>query len=116
VISGLNDNELHSETLAFIKNCVQKKRVVWTYHVNIRMADRFISRSIILNSHESYEIIEAYPQDKYLPSYLIYSTSDDLVFHILFAVDTQNKNVRIVTAYTPDPKLWSKDFKRREKT
>jgi len=78
------------------------------------MENRFISRKMILDSTDSYEIIEGYPDDKYLPSYLVYSTHGDIAFHILFAVDVLKENVRVVTAYRPDPELWSKDLKRRK--
>lgn len=75
------------DPLAFIRNCVKLKKIRWTYHVNMRMKGRFISRQIILNSFENYEIIEEYPKDKYFPSYLIYSHYQDEIFHVLFAVD-----------------------------
>jgi hypothetical protein len=45
---------------------------MWTYHVNMRLQGRFISREEILDSVSEYQIIEEYPADKYLPSYLIY--------------------------------------------
>lgn len=32
-----------------------------------------IERDAILESVESFEILEAYPEDKYLPSYLVYA-------------------------------------------
>jgi len=110
------DQKKHSEkSLLFIKKCIQKKSVIWTYHVNMRMEDRFISRNMIFDSTDSYEIIEAYPEDKYLPSYLVYSTFGKIVFHILLAVDVQNENVRVVTVYRPDPLIWDKRLKRRKK-
>jgi hypothetical protein len=37
------------------------------------MRGRFISREAIVNSFKNYEIIEEYPDDKYLPSYLVCS-------------------------------------------
>jgi hypothetical protein len=70
---------------------------------------------MILESIENYEIIESYPDDKYLPSYLIYSRYQFAVFHVLFAVDVESMNVRVITAYRPDPQKWSEDLKRRQK-
>ena len=63
---------------------------------------------------ESFEIIESYPADKYLPSYLIYAQLEGSVMHVLFAADVPDQNVRIVTAYRPAPGEWSKDFKKRK--
>ena len=101
------------DLLAFIRNCVKLKNIKWTYHVNMRMKGRSISRQAILNSFEEYEIIEEYPKDKYLPSYLVYSRYQNKVFHILFAVDIEEDNVRVVTAYYPDLEEWKEDFKTR---
>ena len=81
----------------------------------MRMKTRFISREMILDSVEKYELIESYPEDKYLPSYLIYSCHDDRVFHAVFAVDQDGMNIRIVSAYRPDPTHWESDLKRRKK-
>jgi hypothetical protein len=39
----------------------------------MRLKGRFIPREAILASTESYEIIEEYPKDKYLPSCLVYA-------------------------------------------
>jgi hypothetical protein len=71
------------------------------------------SRHLILESVANYEIIEEYPDDKYLPSYLVYSRQQDFIFHILFAVDVPGDNVRIVTAYYPNPEEWAGDLKTR---
>jgi hypothetical protein len=82
-------------------------------HVNMRMKGRFISREAIINSFEDYEIIEEYPGDKYFPSYLVYSYYQDKTFHILFAADIENENVRVVTAYYPSTEEWDDNFKTR---
>ncbi len=103
-----------SDPLSFIKDCINKGSVFWTYHVNMRLKKRSISREVILDSIEYYEIIESYPEDKYMPSYLIYTKYENSIFHILFAVDVENKNVRVVTSYRPDPEEWSDDLKRRK--
>jgi len=60
-----------------------------------------------------YELVEAYPDDKYLPSYLILARHDRDAFHVLFAADVQGDNVRVVTAYRPDPFEWQPDLKAR---
>lgn len=100
--------------LSFIKECVHGHRVLWTYHINMRLNERDISRRAVFESTEYYEIIESYPDDKYLPSYLIWTRHQDEVFHILFAIDANNTNVRIITAYRPDPNKWEDGLKRRK--
>ncbi|MFH0823819.1 MAG: DUF4258 domain-containing protein [Pseudomonadota bacterium] len=99
--------------LEFIRRCVTQGRIMWTYHVNMRLKTRYIPRRTILDSHEHYEVIEAYPEDKYLPSYLVYSEYRGEVFHVLFALDAAGDNVRIITAYRPNPEEWEKDLKKR---
>ncbi len=80
----------------------------------MRLKDRFISRETIIESVDKFEIVEEYPEDKYLPSYLIYSEHKNLGFHVLFAIDVLGDNVRIVTAYYPNPEEWEKDLKKRK--
>ena len=99
--------------LDFIRSCVKKQKIYWTYHVNIRLKQRYISRNAILNAVDGYEIIEKYPDDKYLPSYLIYAEYEKHIFHILFAVDTQEENIRIITSYYPNPEKWDARLKKR---
>ncbi|MFA5805710.1 MAG: DUF4258 domain-containing protein [Melioribacteraceae bacterium] len=106
---------MSKEILEFIKDCVHHKRIHWTYHINMRLKDRFIPRDFILSSIGSYEVIESYPQDKYLPSYLIYAMYGSQIFHILFAADQENNTVTIITAYKPDRDKWENDFKTRRR-
>ena len=112
----LNLRILPDEPLTFIKKCVGQRRVYWTWHVNMRLGKRFISRDMILGTVDSYEIIESYPEDKYYPSYLLYACHGSEVFHVLFAADVSEENVRVVTAYRPRPEEWSEDLKRRKKS
>jgi hypothetical protein len=70
---------------------------------------------MVLECAGSYEIIEANPEDKYLPSYLVYARHGSTVFHVLFAADVENGNIRVVTAYRPSPDQWNEDLKRRRK-
>ncbi len=100
-------------TLDFIRNCVKEKKVLWTYHVNMRLKERFIPRQFIVDSIEKYEIIESYPKDKYLPGCLVYSEYNQERFHIVFAMDKEKDHVRIVTAYKPNPDKWEPDLKTR---
>ena len=99
-----------ADPIAFIQECVRRRAVFWTYHVNMRLDRRQISRDEILAAVDSYQLVEEYPDDKYLPSYLVKAAS---VFHVLFATDVADHNVRVVTAYRPDPEEWFPDLIRR---
>ncbi|MEK6657178.1 MAG: DUF4258 domain-containing protein [Nitrospirota bacterium] len=88
---------------------------MWTYHVNMRLEGRSIPREAVLASVDTYEIIEKYPEDKYLPSYLIYAKYIEQIIHIQIATDIENDNVRIITTYKPSLDKWEEDFKTRRK-
>ena len=99
--------------IQFIKECIKSRRIFWTYHVNMRLLQRSIPRSWILQSIDNYILIESYPEDKYLPSYLVWSNYESVIFHILFGVDFEENNVRIITAYKPDPNEWTNNLQER---
>ena len=101
------------DPLAFIARCVREHRVYWTYHVNMRLAGRHISRRDICEATDTYELVEAYPDDKYLPSYLVLAATAEIAFHVLFAADVSGDNVRVVTSYRPSPADWESDMKKR---
>ena len=105
---------LPTDALAFIQRCVRKRKVYWTYHVNMRLAGRHILRDELFEATESYEIIESHLEDKYLPSYLVWARSEQGPFHVLFAADVDGDNVRIVTAYRPNADEWDSDLKSRK--
>ena len=101
------------DPVPFIQDRVRRARILWTYHVNMRLAGRFIPRATILAAVDSYELVESYPEDKYLPSYLLVAQHGRDAFHVLFAVDVEGDNVRVVTSYRPDPREWEPDLKTR---
>ena len=103
------------DPVAFIKKCLHERHIYWTYHVNMRLAGRHITRSEILEEIDGYEIVESYPDDKYLPSYLLLGKAAGVNFHALFAVDVEGDNVRIVTAYRPNPNEWETDMRTRRR-
>ena len=110
---NLPDRTLPADPLRFIQECVRDRQVLWTYHVNMRLRGRFIRRETVLDAVESYEIIEAYPTDKYLPSYLVLGRAVGEAFHVLIAADVEGRNVRVVTTYRPSASEWEDDWKTR---
>ena len=108
-----SDRVIPSDPLEFIRQCVRERNLLWTYHVQMRLEGRSIPRSAILESVNTYEVIESYPEDKYLPSYLVFAQYHGDVMHILFATDVSGRNVRVVTAYKPDPTEWESDLRTR---
>jgi hypothetical protein len=101
------------EPLDFIKSCVSNGRIYWTYHVNMRLRERYITRQLIISSIDTYEVIEEYKDDKYLPSFLIYAAHASNVIHLHVAMDIKNDVVIIITAYKPSHDKWEADGKTR---
>ena len=75
------EQKLPDDPIAFIGDCLRGGRILWTYHVNMRLGQRFIARETIIAAAESYEIVEAYPDDKYFPSCLLLGRRSEEVFH-----------------------------------
>jgi hypothetical protein len=100
--------------LDFIRECLFRREVRWTYHVTMRLKRRSLGREILMKAADLLEIIESYPDDKYLPSFLLRGVSEDLVFHAVIAADVQGGNVRIVTMYSPAPEEWDSEYRVRK--
>lgn len=64
------------------------------------------------NAVASLEIIEAYPDDKYLPSFLLRGEIEGVAFHAQIATDVEGNNVRVVTMYTPSQAEWDEGFRK----
>ncbi len=109
-------NLIPDDPLEFIRRCAIQRKIFWTYHVNMRLKGRSISRHAIIDSYDRYEIIEQYPKDKYCPSYLVRSEYKDVILHILFAADVKADNIRIITAYRPTLEEWEDGFKIRRRS
>ncbi len=108
-----SEHILPDDPLAFIRQCVRERKILWTYHVQMRLKGRTLSREALLQAVGTYEIIESYPEDKYLPSYLVYCDSREGVAHIHVATDVAGENVRMVTVYRPSADEWKADLKTR---
>ena len=104
---------MNNDIIKFIQSCIKDRKILWSYHVNMRLKERFITREDILSSVDTFEIIEEYPKDKYLPSYLIYAKNKAQIIHIQIAVNMDDDSITIITAYKPTFDKWEKDFKTR---
>jgi hypothetical protein len=77
----------------------------------MRHAGRFIPPEFILAAVDTRELVNAYPDDKYLPSYLLLGQGGTDAFLLLVAADMKSDNIRIVTACRPDAGEWLSDLK-----
>jgi len=79
----------------------------------MRLQQRGLDAQALRNAVDSLEIIEAYPEDKYLPSFLLRGQANGAVFHAQIATDVEGDNIRVVTMYTPDADEWEDGFRKR---
>ncbi len=79
----------------------------------MRLQQRTLTAGMVGAAMATLEIIEAYPHDKYLPSFLLRGESEGCVFHAQIATDVEGENIRIVTVYTPDPNEWDEGLRFR---
>jgi hypothetical protein len=79
----------------------------------MRLKQRSLGSETLIQGVDSLEIVESYPDDKYLPSFLLRGEYASRVFHVQIATDVQARNVRIVTMYLPAPEEWDSEFRVR---
>ncbi len=99
--------------LAFIQDCIDRRRIHWTYHVRMRSDQRGLTTDSLMMAISTLEIIERYPRDKYLPSFLVRGEWMGTVFHAHLATDVEGDNIRVVTMYVPDAAKWDAEFRVR---
>lgn len=89
------------------------EKIALTKHARERLAERAITIDDIVNGIDTGEVIKQYEDDKPLPSCLILGLSvNNKYIHIV--VSNDEEYIYIITAYYPDPQLWSDDFKTRK--
>lgn len=79
----------------------------------MRLEQRSLRGELLLQGIDSLEIIEEYPDDKYLPSFLVRGELRALVFHAQIATDVEGRNIRVVTMYVPIADDWDAGFRKR---
>ncbi|CDB89343.1 putative uncharacterized protein [Clostridium sp. CAG:253] len=89
------------------------EKIALTKHARERLAERKITIDDIVNGIDTGEVIKQYEDDKPLPSCLVLGLSvNNKYIHIV--VSNDEEYIYIITAYYPDPQLWSEDFKTRK--
>ena len=79
----------------------------------MRLQQRSLGASALIEGLETLEIIEEYPGDKYLPSYLLRGECKRVVFHTQIATDVEGGNIRVVTIYKPNVGEWDRALRVR---
>jgi hypothetical protein len=99
-----------------IRNFAEKDRIAFKKHCVLRMNERKIRADEIRNTLTNGEIIEAYPDDRPLQSYLVLGTTEkERPIHAVVAADMADRMLWVITVYIPDPDEWDSEFRRRKK-
>lgn len=92
---------------------MRPKRVKFTGHVIRRMFERSIGQPDVLEVVSSGEMIAEYPDDTPYPSCLLLGFPHREALHVVVAFDEDSGTAHVITAYRPNPSLWSDDFRTR---
>ena len=99
-------------TEAELRQCIGAGHIEWRKHVLERMMERGISRSEVMDTLMTGEIIALYPDDRPFSSALIHK-SEAPPLHVVAALDVGAATCFIITAYRPDQAHFGPDLKTR---
>lgn len=90
-------------------------KIIWTEHVEKRMAQRNISRRDVKRCIMNGEIIEEYPDDYPYPSCLVFGYAEQgKILHVVVSIsDGIPRILNVITAYFPDEIRFLADMKTR---
>lgn len=97
-----------------IRRLCEPNSIQWSLHALKRMRERRITSDEVIGCIQTGEIIEEYPDDRPLPSCLIYGVVVTRNLHTV--VGSSDTMISIITAYEPDPDEWEPDFKTRKES
>lgn len=89
------------------------KQVLFSGHAVRRMFERGLNKDDVLGIVRGGEVIADYPHDEPYPSCLLLGFVRDRPVHVVLAHESETDTAVVVTAYEPDPRLWSDDFRTR---
>lgn len=100
--------------IADLQKLCSDEDIHWTGHVLKRLIQRGISQADVIQTIQSGEIIEQYPDDYPYPSCLLLGLT--VAGEPLHVVCGRGENeIWMITAYHPDPEEWEPDLKTRKK-
>ncbi|MBU4226622.1 MAG: DUF4258 domain-containing protein [Chloroflexi bacterium] len=91
------------------------RAIVFSQHAFTRMFARGISPQLVERAVHLGEVIADYPDDQPYPSVLLLFKDEKQALHVVAGMDARSQTCHIITAYWPEPSLWSEDFRTRRK-
>ena len=97
-----------------IRECIEKRNIIWTKHCLNRLRKRNILRLDVKIAIKTGFIIEYYYDDYPYQSCLILGrNTNNKQLHVVCGIN--DNQVYIITAYEPDSTKWEEDMKTRRK-
>ena len=89
-------------------------KIIFRVHAVERMFERRVSARNLAQALSSGETIEDYSAEMPEPGRLILGFQGQRPFHVVISENPETSETTIITVYIPDPRRWTKDFKRRK--
>ncbi len=103
------------EFLDKIKALAKADKIHVSTHAFDRLRTNGISSDELLESMYSAELLEDYPDYHAGPTVLLLHRSTNCPLHAVWGIEKgTDEPLVLVTAYRPDPKHWSDDFRKRK--
>jgi hypothetical protein len=93
---------------------VNTHKIIFRVHAVERMFERRVSARNLAQALSSGETIEDYSAEMPEPGRLILGFQGQRPFHVVISENPETSETTIITVYIPDPRRWTKDFKRRK--
>jgi hypothetical protein len=89
------------------------RSVLFSGHALRRMFERGLSKDDVMAVLSAGDVLAEYPHDQPYPSALLLGFVNQSPVHVVAARDAASDVCFVITAYRPDPAVWSDDYKSR---
>jgi len=110
----MNGSKTGMEKKPVGKRFPEHDRLIFRIHALRQMFLRQISDDEIVELLRCGTIIEDYPDDQPYASCLISGMVNYRPLHAVMAYNNVDREAIVITAYEPDPAVWSEDYTRRK--
>jgi len=106
-------NKLQTEK---IHELAKRDHLAFKKHTVLRMYQRSIFADKVKEALENCKIIEDYPSDYPMPSFLVLGyTKGERAIHVVTTIDEEEGMLWIITVYEPNLLEWEEGFEKRRK-
>jgi len=92
---------------------LKSENVTFSGHAVRRMFERAISMDDVRQALAQGEVIESYPDDTPLPSFLVLDTASGRPLHVVVAYEQSTPTCHVITVYIPNNERWQADNRTR---